>query len=343
MNTKPTNHADIEGLVEDASLQFFNTFGVEARAKYLIQITEIEEFRQAVEFARDNFLECLVIGEGSNLLFVHDYPGLVIVMKLQGIAREGSLLRVAAGENWHQLVEWTLSHGLYGLENLALIPGTVGAAPIQNIGAYGCEVERFVERVIVYDTQIAKEVTFNHDDCDFSYRDSVFKRAPRGRYVILEVELRLNSEEQLLLDYEPLKAVVSKLDRVTARDVFDAVCRIRRKKLPDPKLFGNAGSFFKNPIVSAQKLEALKAQGFDVPSYATDDAELFKLPAAWLLEAAGWKGRVRGQAAVHESHALVLINLGKASGEDVLLLAQEMSNSVLQRFGIALQPEVQII
>lgn len=332
----------LEGLVEHASLKAFTSFGVEASAQYLIQVYELAQLRQAIEFARDNRLPCLVLGEGSNVLFVNDFPGIVLVMRLQGIVREGELLRVAAGENWHRLVEWSLSQELFGLENLALIPGTAGGAPIQNIGAYGVELMRFVERVRVYDTQRAEERCFSAEECDFGYRDSVFKRAPQGRFVVLELELRLSDKDCPELGYGPLAAMFEGKP-ATARQVFDAVCALRTSKLPDPRLLGNAGSFFKNPIVSLAKVQSLRERWPELPSYPTEDAELLKVPAAWLLETAGWKGAVRGQAAVHEAHALVLVNLGAATGEELFLLAQEMSSSVLQRFGIALQPEVQIL
>lgn len=340
--TQP-NPSALEALQEDADLTRFNTFGVEARARYLLECHSVEQLRAGVEFARDNRLGLLVLGEGSNVLFVNDYPGLVLVNRLKGIVLEGeSTFRVAAGESWHALVEWSLSKGLYGLENLALIPGTVGAAPIQNIGAYGVEVERFIQRVVVFDTELAQEVIFDKADCGFAYRDSVFKRARRGRYLVIEVEFELLTRASPVLSYAPLAERFGAA-AATPRQVFDAVCEIRRSKLPDPRLVGNAGSFFKNPIVSASKVESLRGQGSDVPAYATDEEGLFKVPAAWLLEAAGWKGKVRGRAAVYDAHSLVLVNLGDASGEEIYLLAQEMASSVLQRFGIALQTEVLLV
>ena len=331
-------------LLENAPLEGHTTFGVRQRARYLIEVNDLPELYEAVEFARDNHLELLVLGGGSNVLFVRDFPGLVVIIKLAGIVREGAnKLCVAAGENWHDLVEWTLANHLYGLENLALIPGTVGAAPIQNIGAYGVEVEQFVTRVRAFDTHLAEAVVFERSDCDFAYRDSLFKRAPRGRYIVLEVEFELSVVDSPVLTYAPLAERFGADGAVTAGKVFDAVCEIRRSKLPDPKLIGNAGSFFKNPVVSAGKLDQIRAQNFDVPAFPIDEGGFYKLSAAWLLDAAGWKGRTRGVAGVYENHALVLVNLGGATGEDLFLLAQEMSSSILQRFGLALQPEVLIV
>lgn len=341
--TRLENSGGVDDLLEHASLLAFSTFGVEATARYLLEAQSVEQLRFGVEFARDNHLPLLVLGAGSNVLFVQNYPGLVIVVRLKGIVRDGPRLQVAAGEGWHELVEWTLANKLFGLENLALIPGTVGAAPIQNIGAYGVEVEHFIEAVTVYDTQLAAECVFSKAECDFGYRDSVFKRATTGRYVVLEVALRLQTVAAPVLSYAPLADALSNVQDASPQDIAAVVCEIRRAKLPDPLLLGNAGSFFKNPVVSGSKVESLRKQGFDVPSYPADSADFFKLPAAWLLERAGWKGKVRGRAAVSEMHALVIVNLGGASGEEIFLLAQEMSSSVLQKFGIALQPEVRLI
>lgn len=331
-------------LLENAPLERHTTFGVQQRSRYLIEVNDLPELYEAVEFARDNHLELLVLGGGSNVLFVRDFPGLIVIIKLAGIVREGAnKLSVAAGENWHDLVEWTLANHLYGFENLALIPGTVGAAPIQNIGAYGVEVEQFVTRVRAFDTHLAEAIDFERSDCDFAYRNSLFKRAPRGRYIVLEVEFELSVVDTPVLTYAPLAERFAADASVTAAKVFDAVCEIRSSKLPDPKIIGNAGSFFKNPIVSASKLDQIRAQNFDVPAFPIDEGDFYKLSAAWLLDAAGWKGRTRGVAGVYENHALVLVNLGGATGEDLFLLAQEMSSSILQRFGLALQPEVLIV
>ena len=338
------NDARLSTLLEHAPLDAYTTFGVTQYARFLIEVSDLPELYEAVEFARDNHLELMVLGGGSNVLFVRDFPGLVIIIKLTGIVREsGTRLRIGAGEDWHNLVDWTLANKLFGLENLALIPGTVGAAPIQNIGAYGVEIERFVTRVHVFDTHLAKALDFTRDACDFAYRDSLFKRAPRGRYIVLEVELELSDSDAPVLTYPALAERFGSDENITAEQVYHAVCDIRRSKLPDPKVIGNAGSFFKNPVVSKEKFFKISERFDAVPGFPLENGEFYKLSAAWLLDTAGWKGRRRGLAGVFEHHALVLVNHGGATGEDVFLLAQEMSSSVLQRFGIALQPEVLIV
>ena len=338
------NDARLSTLLENAPLDAYTTFGVTQYARFLIEVSDLPELYEAVEFARDNHLELMVLGGGSNVLFVRDFPGLVIIIKLTGIVRESATrLRIGAGEDWHSLVDWTLANNLFGLENLALIPGTVGAAPIQNIGAYGVEIERFVRRVHVFDTHLAKALDFTRDACDFAYRDSLFKRAPRGRYIVLEVELELSESDAPVLTYPALAERFGADGKITAEQVYHAVCEIRRSKLPDPKVVGNAGSFFKNPVVSKEKFLKISEHYDTVPGFPLENGEFYKLSAAWLLDTAGWKGRRRGLAGVYEHHALVLVNHGGATGEDIFLLAQEMSSSVLQRFGIALQPEVLIV
>lgn len=334
----------IDGLREHVELEGYTTFGVPGIARYLLEFHDVGTLKAGVEFARDQRLPMLVLGQGSNVLLLQGFPGLVLINRLLGKERlAGGALKVAGGEDWHELVVWCSQQQLYGLENLALIPGTVGAAPVQNIGAYGVELASYLARLTAYDTQLAREVVFDRSDCDFAYRDSLFKRAPAGRYIILEVQLQLAENFSPNLSYGALKEAFDKSAPSSSAELIETVCAIRRSKLPDPRLLGNAGSFFKNPRVSESKITSLQQQGFDLPYYPTDDETLFRVPAAWLLEQAGWKGRVRGGAAVHEDHALVLVNLGSASGEEIFLLAQEMSNSVLQTFGIALQPEVRLI
>jgi UDP-N-acetylmuramate dehydrogenase len=338
------NDSNLEGLREHADLKTYTTFGVTGVARYLLEFHDLAALKAGVEFARDQRLPLLVLGQGSNVLLLQGFLGLVLVNRLLGKERlDQGCLKVAGGEDWHELVLWCSQQKLHGLENLALIPGTVGAAPIQNIGAYGVEVASYINQLTAYDTQLAREVVFGRGDCDFAYRDSLFKHAPVGRYIILEVVLQLAEEFSPNLSYGALAEVFANCAPPSSGELIEAVCRIRRSKLPDPRLLGNAGSFFKNPLVSEGKIASLQQQGFDLPHFPSDDKDLYRVPAAWLLEQAGWKGRVRGQAAVHQDHALVLVNLGSASGEEIFLLAQEMSNSVLQKFGIALQPEVRLI
>ena len=338
------SEARLSNLIENAPLEAYTTFGVKQYSHFLVEVTDLPALYEAVEFARDNHLELMVLGSGSNVLFVRDFPGLIIIVKLTGIVQESpTRLRIGAGEDWHALVKWTLANNLFGLENLALIPGTVGAAPIQNIGAYGVEIERFVKRVHVFDTHLAKNLEFEREACDFAYRDSLFKRAPRGRYIVLEVELDLSDSDAPVLTYPALAERFDADEKVTAEQVYHAVCEIRRSKLPDPNVVGNAGSFFKNPVISAEKFRKISEKYDGVPAFPLENGDFYKVSAAWLLDTAGWKGRKKGLAGVFDHHALVLVNHGGATGEEIFLLAQEMSSSVLHKFGIALQPEVLIV
>ena len=329
---------------EQVDLTPYNSFGVSQTAAYFVDIQDPSDLRQAREFAASKRLSVLVLGQGSNTLFINDYPGLILYMNNRGrqMLPGAGMVRAAAGENWHELVMFCLQNSLYGLENLALIPGTVGAAPIQNIGAYGVELEQFFVELEAFDLKTGEIRHMSKADCLFAYRDSIFKQDPGQKLVVLSVTLQLALEPTLELGYAALEDVLAG-QQATPQSVFDAVCAIRRSKLPDPKQIGNAGSFFKNPVVSRAKLLSLRETYPQLPAWDTEDADLVKVPAAWLLDQKGWKGRRRGGAAVHEDHALVLVNRDNASGEDVVLLAQEMSSSILQSFGIALQTEIRII
>ncbi len=329
---------------EQVDLSPYNSFGVSHRAAYLAEIQDAADLREAREFAGSKRLPILVLGQGSNTLFIRDFPGLVLHMNTRGreILPGAGMLRVAAGENWHELVKFCLQNSLYGIENLALIPGTVGAAPIQNIGAYGVELEQFFVELEAFELKTGELRHMSKADCEFAYRDSIFKQDPGQKLVVLSVTLQLSAEPTPQLGYAGLKEALQG-EEATPQRVFDAVCAIRKSKLPDPELIGNAGSFFKNPVVTRTKLLKLRESYPDLPAWDTDDPDLVKLPAAWLLDKKGWKGKTRGGAAVHEDHALVLVNAAGATGEDILLLAQDMSSSILQSFGIALQTEVRII
>lgn len=332
-----------QALQQQVDLSAYNSFAVPATAAWFLSVTGEEDVRMGLQHAARLKLPILVLGEGSNILFVNDFPGLVLRIANRGIeqAGDGATVTVAGGENWHDFVSYCLQQGLHGLENLALIPGTVGAAPVQNIGAYGVELASFVERVEAINLRTGKLESLDRQACDFGYRDSVFKRPLEAPRVILRVTFGLSRQWQPDVSYRGLKEALPS-SAPTAQELFDTVCRIRRSKLPDPEQLGNAGSFFKNPVISAPKFVTLQATYPDIPGFP-DQEGLVKVPAAWLLEEAGWKGRRRGAAGVHADHALVLVNHGGASGEDIYLLAQEMSSSVLGKFGIALQPEVRII
>ena len=329
---------------EQVDLRPYNSFGVSQRAAYFADIQDPADLSKAREFAASKRLPVLVLGQGSNTLFINDFPGLILYMNNRGreILPDAGKVRAAAGESWHDLVIFCLQNSLYGIENLALIPGTVGAAPIQNIGAYGVELEQFFVELEAFDLKTGQVRRMSRADCQFGYRDSVFKQDPSQKLVVLAVTLQLSLEPAIELSYAGLReALVGQ--EATPHSVFEAVCAIRGSKLPDPEQIGNAGSFFKNPVISRSKLANLRQSYPQLPAWDTEDAQLVKVPAAWLLDQKGWKGKRRGGAAVHEDHALVLVNRDNASGEDVVLLAQDMSSSILQAFGIALQTEVRII
>lgn len=329
---------------QEVDLKPYNSFGVSAIAAEFAEVTDPAQLPELFAYAEQQHLPVFLLGGGSNLLWVNDFPGLVLHMANRGIEfdSESGRVQAAAGENWHDLVTYCLKNNLHGLENLALIPGSVGAAPVQNIGAYGVELESFVNQVCVYDRLENRFLSLGSPQCEFGYRDSLFKREGGNQFVITGLELQLQQQWQPVLDYPALQEALPGSEP-GPQEVYDTVCAIRQGKLPDPAILGNAGSFFKNPLISRERYEKLLEEYPQLPCYPTQDEELVKLPAAWLLDHLGWKGRQRGPAAVHEKHALVLVNSGQATGEDVYLLAQEMSSSVLSEFGIALQPEVTIL
>lgn len=332
---------------QHVDLQAINTFGLPARAHWFCAVDSLATLEAALQFAQAQALPVLVLGGGSNVLLREDFPGLVLHMRLRGVqllADDGETVRVQAdcGENWHEFVSTCLAHGWHGLENLALIPGSVGAAPIQNIGAYGVEAGERIESVQVWNRETSSVEWIAAADCGFGYRDSVFKRQYRDSRIILQVVFRLQRSATVNLSYSALAQALAGQEPVTPQAVFDAVCRIRRSRLPDPAQLGNAGSFFKNPVIPAPLHRELQQRFGDVPGHAVAGAEpLVKVPAAWLIERAGWKGRRLRQAGVYEKQALVLVNHGGAQAQDVVDLAQAIMADVRQKFGIALEPEVQ--
>ncbi len=337
-------------LAEHIDLQAYNSFGLAVNARYFTRAQTLQELQEAVAFARANSLPMLLLGGGSNVLLRADFPGLVILMALRGITEAQGpagtvLVSAAGGEPWHEFVQHCLARGLCGLENLALIPGCVGAAPMQNIGAYGVEVKDFISDVKVLDIGSGAIETMSNAQCAFGYRDSVFKGALRGQKIVLSVTFALARGAAPNLSYGALADALSdKGAAVSAQDVFDAVCAIRREKLPDPKVLGNAGSFFKNPVLCAQDFARLQQAHPALPSFAAPGAAgERKVPAAWLIEQAGWKGRQHGGAAVYEKQALVIVNRDHATAEDVVSLAMAIMASVQARFGVRLEPEVQWI
>ena len=341
-------HGAAYTIAENASLRTRNSFGVEARAALLVEVRRTEALAELMAFARFRTQAPLVLGAGSNILFTRDWPGVVLMPDLRGIAvvadAGGELrVRVGAGEGWHDFVLWSLAKGCRGLENLALIPGTVGAAPIQNIGAYGTEVGEFITTVEAWDRARGAIVPLDPASCAFGYRDSLFKRE-RDRYLVTAVHFALPRERELRLDYAGLREELAAMGVTlpSAPLVAEAVVRLRTRKLPDPAVLGNAGSFFKNPLVDAAQAQALRAREPRLPCWP-DAPGRTKLSAAWLVEQAGCKGWREGDAGVSTQHALVLVNHGAASGAQVWALAQRVREAVRSRFGVELEPEPRIV
>ncbi len=336
-------------LQEQFSLRRFNSFGVEARARYFCRARGADELAALAAEPSLAGLPRLVLGGGSNLLLTGDFDGLVIKVEVGGLRELGEAgeawhVEVGAGENWHATVERLLALGRPGLENLALIPGNCGAAPIQNIGAYGTELAERFDSLLAWDFETGQPVRMSAADCDFGYRDSVFKHALAGRRVILSITLALPRQWKAVAGYadvsQELKARA--IQQPGPRDIFDAVVAIRRRKLPDPATIGNAGSFFKNPIVSRDEYRGLIAHHPSLVGYPLSGGRV-KLAAAWLIDAAGLKGATRGRAGVYEKQALVLVNRGGASGGEILALAREVQDKVAEKFGIRLEPEPVIV
>jgi UDP-N-acetylmuramate dehydrogenase len=342
-------------ILENYDLRAHNSFAISARARYFAEVSNVDELQQALGDAAQLNVPVLVLGGGSNLLFVQDFPGLVIHITMRGIqvsASEKSSVTVtaAAGENWHHFVNYCLNHGYYGLENLALIPGSVGAAPVQNIGAYGVELRDFFVELAALLIDTGEIVHLNLQQCRFGYRDSIFKQELKNRAVVLSVSFRLSTEPCLRTAYGSLQTALAHHARpITPADVFAAVCAVRRSKLPDPAVLGNAGSFFKNPIIAIEHYTLLLEKYPDLPSYtlhlqnSSEKTGFIKIPAAWLIEKTGWKGKRLGEVGVHTEQALVLVNHGGGSGQQVLDLAVSISESVATTFGIHLEPEVQVL
>jgi UDP-N-acetylmuramate dehydrogenase len=334
-------------LTENAALLGRNTMRVDARASLLADIHDATKLPELLDFPAIRLRPLLVLGEGSNMLFTGDFDGTVLAMGTRGVQLEqdGEVARiaVAAGERWDDFVRWTLGQGLAGLENLILIPGTVGAAPIQNIGAYGTEVAEFIESVEAWDTRERRVAVLSKHDCAFAYRDSVFKREP-GRYIVTAVRFALPRQRELRLDYAGIREELARMgiEKPAPFHVAEAVVHLRSRKLPDPSVIGNAGSFFKNPIVDTALADALKQAQPELAAWPGQDGKT-KLSAAWLIEAAGFKGLREGDAGISHRHALVLVNHGKASGAQLWALAQQVVAGVRERFGVTLEPEPLVI
>ena len=327
------------------SLREFNTFGLPAQAQRLVRVRSEADVRAIVDHPELGRAPKFILGGGSNIVFTRDVEALVVKVEVRGMrlveARDDAfVVEAGAGESWHDLVAWTLANGWPGLENLALIPGTVGAAPVQNIGAYGVELGERFESLTAVDLMTGRGVTLDRELCRFGYRDSVFKRALAGKSVITRVRLALPRPWRAVLGYLELerKCAETGIGDPDASTIFDWVCAIRRAKLPDPALVGNAGSFFKNPVVTAVQCRDIIGRDPSVVHYPLPDGNV-KLAAGWLIDACGWKGKTVGHAGVYEKQALVLVNRGGAIGAEVVTLARAIQESVYGRFGIRLEPE----
>lgn len=333
--------------LSDVSLKDLNTFGVDVKAKQLISVTSEEELLRVL---KDFYTEELfILGGGSNMLLTKDLDKTVLHINLPGIkilseTENEVLIEAGAGENWHQFVMWCVDKGFGGLENLSLIPGNVGTSPIQNIGAYGVELKDTFHSCEAIHIQTLERKTFFLEDVEFGYRDSVFKGPLKNQYVITRVLFRLTkNQHRLNTSYGVIESEL-KSRGITSpgiRDISEAVMAIRQSKLPDPRTLGNSGSFFKNPVISTKAWKALQAEYPDIPSFKLPDGTI-KVPGGWLIEKAGFKGYRKGDAGVHEKQALVLVNYGKASGQDILSLAKMIQEKVKERFAVELQPEVNI-
>jgi len=335
-------------ILTDHPLQSANSFGIAARSRYAVEIRDEAELPEVLADPRFAGLPRRLLGGGSNVVLTRDFDGLVMLVALAGrrIVREDDeawYVEAAAGENWHDFVAWTVSQGMPGLENLALIPGTVGAAPIQNIGAYGLEMAERFSSLTALELATGSVSTFDAAACRFGYRDSFFKREGRARFAITAVTFRLPKQWVPRADYADVaRELAARQLPPSPQAIFDAVVAVRRAKLPDPNTLGNAGSFFKNPVVDAATFEALRAREPELVSYRQADGRM-KLAAGWLIDRCGWKGRALGGAAVHERQALVLVNRGGATGQDILALAQAIMKDVHARFGVELEPEPLVV
>jgi len=334
---------------ENVSLKPFNTFGIDVSARYFAEVNSAEELTEILKYSNPQ-MPILFLGGGSNLLLTKDFDGLVIRLNLKGITEEiinknEILVTAKAGENWHQFVMFCLEKNYGGLENLSLIPGNVGTSPMQNIGAYGTEIKDVFESCKVLNLENLELQTFNLEQCRFGYRDSIFKQEGKGKYVILEVTFKLTRKDHKIdVEYGAIKTELDHLgiSNPTIQDVSKAVINIRQSKLPDPKEIGNAGSFFKNPTIPIAQFEELKQKFENIPGYP--NGEFVKVPAGWLIEQCGWKGKQIGNVASHKLQALVIINAtGNANGKEIFDFSTMIIDSAKEKYGIELEREVNII
>ncbi|CAI8166383.1 MAG: UDP-N-acetylenolpyruvoylglucosamine reductase [Crocinitomicaceae bacterium] len=336
-------------IIENYPLLKLNTFGVDVKAKYFTSINTINELIEVTNTNVFKDLELLILGGGSNILFTKDFDGLVILNNIKGKEiidqnQQSIFLKIGAGENWHELVMYCVDNGWGGIENLSLIPGNTGTAPMQNIGAYGVEIKETFIELEALEISSGKIVKFNNSDCEFGYRESVFKNKMKNQYIILNITLELKKNPVLNINYGDVKAILESqnIKNPAIKEVSNAIISIRQSKLPDPKKIGNSGSFFKNPIVSLNQLELIKKKYPNVVNYEINENE-FKIAAGWLIERAGWKGKKFNNYGIHEKQALVLVNYGLANGMEIFELSEKIILDIKDKFGITLEREVNII
>jgi UDP-N-acetylmuramate dehydrogenase len=335
-------------ILENYDLKNLNTFSISVKARFFVEIKDEKDLIDILSNPTFKDNKKLFLGGGSNVLFTKDFDGIVVLNKIRGVEilkEEGDyvFIRSMGGEIWHDLVLFTVDKGYSGFENLSLIPGTVGAAPMQNIGAYGAELKDTVFQVEAFDINTGEKRIFSNEECLFGYRESVFKNVFKDKFFILAVVFKLNKNFNKNLEYRVLKDYIekNKVEIKTPKDVSEAVSFIRNSKLPNPKIIGNAGSFFKNVFIDKAKLQNLLAQYPDMPHFA--EGELIKIPTAWLIEMCGWKGKRIGNIGVHDKQALILVNYGGGTGPEIHNLAGSIINSVFEKFGIKIDPEVNLI
>ena len=330
--------------LKNYNLKAHNTFGIDAKCSRFLEYESVAEAQEVAKILRESSIPYIIIGGGSNLLLTKDYEGIVVHSACKGVERKGNSLICGSGEVWDDIVAKSIAMQLYGAENLSLIPGDVGASAVQNIGAYGAEVKDLIRKITAVEISTGAVREFNHTECEYGYRQSRFKHEWKNRFLIISVEYELSEAFQPRLDYGNIRAELERrnITEPTAQQLRDTIIDIRNAKLPDPKVMGNAGSFFMNPIVSREKYEQLAEQYVGMPHYEID-ADNVKIPAGWMIDQCGWKGKSLGRAGVHDKQALVLVNRGGATGAEIVALCEAIQKDVKAKFDIDIHPEVNII
>ena len=330
--------------LKNYNLKTHNTFGIDAKCSRFLEYESVAEAQEVAKILRESSIPYIIIGGGSNLLLTKDYEGIVVHSACKGVERKGNSLICGSGEVWDDIVAKSIAMQLYGAENLSLIPGDVGASAVQNIGAYGSEVKDLIRKITAVEISTGAVREFNHTECEYGYRQSRFKHEWKNRFLIISVEYELSEAFQPRLDYGNIRAELERrnITEPTAQQLRDTIIDIRNAKLPDPKVMGNAGSFFMNPIVSREKYEQLAEQYVGMPHYEID-ADNVKIPAGWMIDQCGWKGKSLGRAGVHDKQALVLVNRGGATGAEIVALCEAIQKDVKAKFDIDIHPEVNII